>query len=102
MLFYWFDLFFPLSVRVVFPLTGARAEAAPRGKMNEAYDIEGIQGLKALGVRDLNYRLAFLACSVKSSNPRVSLNSNFMCHTSVDKLKKNIVLCIRYMLSRYH
>ena len=68
---------FPLSVKVVFPSTGARAEAAPRGKMNEAYDIEGIQGLKALGVRDLNYRLAFLACSVKSSNPRVSLHSHF-------------------------
>ena len=27
--------------------------------------------MKALGVRDLTYRLAFLACSVSSSNPRV-------------------------------
>lgn len=51
---------------------GARAEAVPRGKLNEGYEAEGVQGLKALGVRDLNYRLAFLACSVKSSNPRVS------------------------------
>ena len=38
------------------------------------------RGLKALGVRDLNYRLAFLACSVTSTSPRVrtyviSLNS---------------------------
>ena len=31
------------------------------------------RGLKALGVRDLTYRLAFLACSVQATNPRVSL-----------------------------
>ncbi|PFX32462.1 Zygotic DNA replication licensing factor mcm6-B [Stylophora pistillata] len=30
----------------------------------------GIGGLKALGVRDLTYRLAFLACSVQATNPR--------------------------------
>ena len=41
--------------------------------MNEGYESEGISGLKALGVRDLNYRMAFLACAVTSSNPRVSL-----------------------------
>lgn len=29
------------------------------------------RGLKALGVRDLTYRLAFLACSVQATNPRV-------------------------------
>jgi len=40
--------------------------------MNDGYDMEGIAGLKALGVRELNYRFAFLACSVKSANPRVS------------------------------
>ena len=43
--------------------------------MNEGYESEGISGLKALGVRDLNYRMAFLACAVTSSNPRVSLLS---------------------------
>lgn len=34
---------------------------------------EGVRGLKALGVRDLKYRMAFLACSVTPTNPRVSL-----------------------------
>ena len=29
-----------------------------------------MRGLKSLGVRDLTYRLAFLACSVTSTNPQ--------------------------------
>lgn len=34
-------------------------------------DSEGVTGLKALGVRDLNYRMAFLACSITPTNPKV-------------------------------
>ncbi|KAJ8307403.1 hypothetical protein KUTeg_015487 [Tegillarca granosa] len=49
---------------------GARAETSTRVKGNEGYETEGVRGLKALGVRDLTYRLAFLACTVTSSNPR--------------------------------
>ncbi|KAL1227831.1 Zygotic DNA replication licensing factor mcm6-B [Trichinella spiralis] len=37
---------------------------AARGKAREGYSVEGIRGLKALGVRDLNYRVAFLACNL--------------------------------------
>lgn len=33
---------------------------------------EGIQGLKALGVRELTYRQAFLACHVSNTNPSVA------------------------------
>ena len=54
----------------------------PRGKRNDGYESEGIQGLKALGVRDLNYRLAFLACAVKSSNPRVNYSHAAFCLTA--------------------
>lgn len=43
---------------------GARAESGARHKGDEA---EGVRGLKSLGVRDLHYRLAFLACSVRST-----------------------------------
>lgn len=32
----------------------------------------GVSGLKALGVRELSYRMAFLACSVTATNPRFS------------------------------
>ncbi|XP_032781435.2 LOW QUALITY PROTEIN: zygotic DNA replication licensing factor mcm6 [Daphnia magna] len=49
-------------------LPGARAESSAR-KPGEGPESEGVRGLKNLGVRDLNYRLAFLACSVTQSNP---------------------------------
>lgn len=32
----------------------------------------GVSGLKALGVRDLTYKTAFLACMVQSADSRVS------------------------------
>lgn len=48
-------------------LPGARAESSARHKGEES---EGVTGLKALGVRDLCYRLAFLACSVTPTNPK--------------------------------
>lgn len=43
------------------------AESNARHKGEES---EGVRGLKALGVRDLHYRMAFLACNVKSANRR--------------------------------
>ena len=46
-------------------LPGARSESNARHKGDES---EGVRGLKSLGVRDLHYRLAFLACSVQSVN----------------------------------
>lgn len=33
-------------------------------------EADGVRGLKSLGVRELTYRLAFLACSVASTNPQ--------------------------------
>ncbi|XP_069062648.1 maternal DNA replication licensing factor mcm6-like [Pleurodeles waltl] len=49
---------------------GARAETGSKVTGPEGSIAEGIQGLKALGVRDLSYRLAYLACHVASTNPR--------------------------------
>ncbi|XP_019616569.1 PREDICTED: zygotic DNA replication licensing factor mcm6-B-like [Branchiostoma belcheri] len=49
---------------------GARAETSTRVKAGAGYDNEGVGGLKALGVRELSYRLAFLACSVEATNPQ--------------------------------
>lgn len=54
----------------VLQLPGAKAEMGGRNKKGD-FTVEGIRGLKALGVRDLNYRVAFLACSVALTNPRV-------------------------------
>ncbi|XP_018417305.1 PREDICTED: DNA replication licensing factor MCM6 isoform X3 [Nanorana parkeri] len=49
---------------------GVRAETSSRVGGAEGYEAEGVQGLKALGVRDLSYKLVFLACHVTSTNPR--------------------------------
>lgn len=52
-------------------LPGAKAELGARHKRGDG-NLEGVRGLKALGVRDLNYRVAFLACSVTPTNPKVN------------------------------
>jgi DNA replication licensing factor MCM6 len=44
-------------------LPGAQAETDNRHKGEQS---EGVKGLKALGVRDLHYRMAFLACGVST------------------------------------
>ncbi|KAI4872501.1 hypothetical protein NFI96_031985 [Prochilodus magdalenae] len=51
-------------------LSGTRAETSSRVTGKEGFDADGIQGLKALGVRELSYRLAFLANHVAPTNPR--------------------------------
>lgn len=50
-------------------MPGSRAEQSskPRGQD----ELEGVRGLKALGVRDLSYRLAYLACTVNACNRKV-------------------------------
>ncbi|XP_075220927.1 minichromosome maintenance 6 isoform X2 [Lycorma delicatula] len=63
-------------------LPGARAESGAHHKMGEGYD-DGVRGLKALGVRDLKYRMAFLACSVTPTNPRFGGNNAEMLMTNV-------------------
>lgn len=55
----------------VLSMPGAKAEIGSRHKRGDQG--EGVTGLKSLGVRDLNYRIAFLACSVTQTSQRVSL-----------------------------
>lgn len=45
-------------------MPGAAAETGSRRGRDDKG--EGLKGLKALGVRDLNYRMAFLACGVSA------------------------------------
>ncbi|XP_035525919.1 DNA replication licensing factor MCM6 [Morone saxatilis] len=50
---------------------GVRAETSTRVAGGpQGFESEGLRGLKALGVRELSYRLAFLACNVAPTNPR--------------------------------
>lgn len=58
--------------KFILKILAARAETGARVKGASGYDTEGVRGLKALGVRDLTYKMAFLACTVSSGNPRVS------------------------------
>uniref|UniRef100_A0A8C9S716 DNA replication licensing factor MCM6 n=1 Tax=Scleropages formosus TaxID=113540 RepID=A0A8C9S716_SCLFO len=50
-------------------LAGTRAETSSRITGKEGFEADGIQGLKALGVRELSYWLVFLASHVAPTNP---------------------------------
>lgn len=71
----------PMELLILFPinvyacLAGTRAETSTRVTGKEGFEADGIQGLKALGVRELSYRLAFLANHVGATNPRVRTSS---------------------------
>ncbi|KRZ96378.1 Zygotic DNA replication licensing factor mcm6-B [Trichinella sp. T8] len=60
---------------------------AARGKAREGYSVEGIRGLKALGVRDLNYRVAFLACNLIPLDFHLGGRRN-------DEIKRGILLML--------
>lgn len=47
-------------------------EAAGGGRVGEGITAQGVTGLKSLGVRDLTYKTAFLACMVQSADSRIS------------------------------
>lgn len=51
-------------------LPGAKAELTTRTKQANEGKMDGIKGLKALGVRELHYKTAFLACSVQAISRR--------------------------------
>ncbi|CAF3850375.1 unnamed protein product, partial [Rotaria sordida] len=62
-------------------MPGVRSESAQRtqGTDDKGYNAEGVRGLKALGVRDLTYHLAFLACHItpaEQTNIETLLNSD--------------------------
>lgn len=64
-------VFIYVNVRACVRVSGVRAETGSRTAGSQGYEKEGVRGLKALGVRELSYRLAFLACHVAPTNPRV-------------------------------
>ena len=43
---------------------------------------QGLTGLKALGVRDLQYKTAFLSCHVRSADAKVSLSFSLVYDSS--------------------
>ena len=66
-------------------MPGARAESGSRGGRGGEASSEGVRGLKSLGVRDLHYRMAFLACSVSSSRSKSLVGDGKADHAGGDE-----------------
>lgn len=75
----------PIVIPDVATLYGNNAqimrEAA--GRSRDGYGNEGITGLKALGARDLSYKLMFLGCFVKQAQEKTTLNALHDLHADV-------------------
>lgn len=69
---------------------GAKADIGSRHKQGEAAAAEGVRGLKALGVRDLNYRMSFLACSVQATTSRFGGTDLPMSEVTAEDMKNQM------------
>lgn len=67
---------------------GTRAETSSR--VNGSDDNEGVGGLKALGVRELTYKMAFLAFHVAPCNAKFGGKDYNIDELSMDKLKQTM------------
>lgn len=66
---------FPSNItHFIYFFIGLRTESSARHRGMEGFETEGVRGLKALGVRELAYKTAFLATTVVPTDYRVSLN----------------------------
>ncbi|XP_050077011.1 DNA replication licensing factor Mcm6 [Anopheles maculipalpis] len=70
-------------------LPGAKAEIGSRHKQGDNA-AEGVRGLKALGMRDLNYKMAFLACSVQVTSSRFGGTDLPMSEVTAEDMKKHM------------
>ncbi|KAK9504173.1 hypothetical protein O3M35_010562 [Rhynocoris fuscipes] len=71
-------------------LPGAKAESASHHKFGESNN-EGVRGLKALGVRDLNYKFAFMSCSVTPTTPRFGGSGDILMEeVTPEVMRKNM------------
>ncbi|XP_014474457.1 PREDICTED: DNA replication licensing factor Mcm6 isoform X1 [Dinoponera quadriceps] len=69
-------------------LPNAKAEIRPRNRNNEQR--EGVSGLKTLGVRELTYKTAFLACNVTATSLRFGGTDMAMEEISQEMMKKQM------------
>ncbi|KAL0104649.1 hypothetical protein PUN28_017410 [Cardiocondyla obscurior] len=68
-------------------LPSAKTEIGPKNRNNDQRD--GLSGLKALGVRELTYKMAFLACSVTNTSSRFG-GTDAMEEISQEAMKKQM------------
>lgn len=74
----------------VLQMPGAKADVGSRHNQGESAITEGVRGLKALGVRDLNYRMAFLACSVQETTSRFGGIDLPIAEVTAEDMKKQM------------
>lgn len=67
-------------------LPGAKADVRSHHKQGDNAG-QGVRGLKALGVRELNYRMAFLACSVQATSSRFGGTDLPMSEVTAEDMK---------------
>lgn len=70
-------------------LPGARADIRSHHKHGDNSG-QGVRGLKALGVRELNYRMAFLACSVQVTTSRFGGTDLPMSEVTAEDMKNRM------------
>lgn len=68
--------------------TGVKTDIGSRHKPGEGAD--GVMGLKELGPRELNYRMAFLACSVQATTARFGGTDLPMSEVTAEDMKKQM------------
>ncbi|XP_013138015.1 PREDICTED: DNA replication licensing factor Mcm6 [Papilio polytes] len=71
-------------------LPGAKAELTTRTRQGNEGQMEGIKGLKALGVRELHYKTAFLACSVQAMSRRFGAADIAADDLTTDDMRKHM------------
>lgn len=67
-------------------LPGAKADVKSHHKQGDNAG-QGVKGLKSLGVRELNYRMAFLACSVQATSSRFGGTDLPMSEVTAEDMK---------------
>lgn len=70
-------------------LPGAKADIRSHHKQGDNLG-QGVKGLKALGVRELNYRMAFLACSVQVTTSRFGGTDLPMSEVTAEDMKNRM------------
>jgi hypothetical protein len=78
---------------LTFVLTASCQTDGGGGRQNDGNGVEGVTGLKVLGMRDMNYKLMFLACTVQTSSASV-WGPNVPCCAMAQQLR---TLCLRYI-----
>lgn len=72
------------------PGTSVETQRDVNARPREGTANEGVTGLKALGVRDLTYKLSFLACMVQPANNNKSSNINLQGDDNTDEDQRDV------------